>query len=99
MSDILEVINKLKSTLWDKYGNVLKEPYSQHEIHMTYYVSTLLDNTGRGHNSDYLYTQSSVNAAFIAGLRIGEANAEESAKGIVRDRLADAIAALEGKYE
>lgn len=97
MSDVLEVIHKLKAALWDKYGNVLKKPYSQHEIHMTYYVSTLLKDTGYELSEDYRYTEAATNAAFIAGLRIGEANAVEHAEAIVKDRIADAIAALEGK--
>ena len=97
MAGILEVIAKLKDTLWHKYGNVLQKQYSQHEIHMTYYVSTLLDNTGLGPDNDYRYTQQSVNAAFIAGLRVGEKNAKEIADIIVKDRIADAIGALEGR--
>ncbi len=97
MADILEVIAKLKDTLWHKYGNVLQKQYSQHEIHMTYYVSTLLDNTGLGPDNDYRYTQQSVSAAFIAGLRVGEKNAKEMADTIVKDRIADAIDALEDR--
>lgn len=97
MTDILEVIAKLKDALWHKYGNILQKQYTQHEIHMTYYVSTLLDNTGLGPDNDYRYTQQSVSAAFIAGLRIGEKNAKEMADIIVKDRIADAIGALEDR--
>lgn len=97
MSDILEVIHKLKATLWEKYGNVLKKPYSQNEINMTYYVSTLLKDSGYELNEDYKYTETATNAAFIAGLRIGEKNAKEIADIIVKDRIADAVGALENR--
>lgn len=96
MSDILEVIARLRESLWERYGNVLKKPYSQREIHMTYYVNKVLEDTGYEMNSDYRYTETATNAAFIAGFRIGEANAVEQASAIVEDRLADAIAALRG---
>lgn len=97
MTDILEVIKRLKDSLWEKYGNVLKTPYSQQEIHMTYYVSTLLEDMGYELSKDYRYTESATNAAFIAGLRIGQANAAGLADAIVKERLADAIEILEGK--
>jgi hypothetical protein len=96
MTDILDVIRKLKADLWQRYGNVLKKSYTQNEIHMTYYVSKVLEESGYELNSDYRYTEAATNAAFIAGLRIGQMDAKEQANAIVADRLEDAINVLKG---
>lgn len=97
MINVLDVIARLKTELWDKYGNVLNKQYTQHEIHMTYYVSTLLERSGHEISSDYKYTEKAVNAAFIAGLRIGDINSKERADAIVADRIENAISALKGE--
>lgn len=96
--NVLDVIARLKTELWDKYGNVLSDrEYNQHEIHMTYYVSTLLERSGHKISSDYKYTEQAVNAAFIAGMRIGDINSNERASAIVADRISEAISALKGE--
>ena len=99
MVNVLDVIARLKTELWSKYGNVLDKKYDQNEIHMTYYVSTLLERSGHKLNEDYLYTEQAANAAFIAGLRIGKMDAKVHADQIVRDRLYGAICMLKGEYD
>jgi len=99
MVNILDVIAQLKTDLWSKYGNVLDEKYTQQEIHMTYYLSTLMERSGHGISIDYKYTEQAAQAAFIAGLRIGGMDAEERANTIVASRIEDAISALRGEHD
>lgn len=101
MSDVLEIIRKLKDRLWSEYGNVLEKARSQDEVHMTYYVSDLLER--RGHSwfkhdgiEGACYTEKAMQDAFTAGLRIGKREAEEIANRIVEDRMDDAVRALQG---
>lgn len=97
MTDVLDVIKKLKEDLWKKYGNpITGYPYTQEEVHLTYYVSRLLDETGHGCSVDYKYTEKAAHAAFIAGYRIGRRKAVEMANEIVESRIDDAILALRG---
>lgn len=97
MTDVIDIISRLKQSLWDKYGNVLKKNYTQDEIHMTYYVSQVLEKMGYELSTDYRYSEAATNAAFIAGLRIGRMNAKEMADAEVEDRIANAISALNGQ--
>ncbi len=99
MVDILDIISRLKTDLWNKYGNVLDKKYDQNEIHMTYYVSTLLEKSGHKLSEDYRYTEEAANAAFIAGLRVGKMDAKVHADEIVKDRLYSAISVLKGEYD
>lgn len=95
--DVLAMIDNLKQRLFSKYGDVLKTDYTQDEIHMTYYISDLLEKHGLGYhrvNDQTMYTEKALNAAFIAGMRIGNKDAEKMADAIVQERLSNAINAL-----
>lgn len=100
--DVLKIIEDLKNRLWEKYGNVLKNELSQDDIHMTYYVGVLLEKNGYQYkvfDGETYYTENAMQAAFIAGLRVGRKDIDEVAN-VVNERLANAIAYLEGEmYE
>lgn len=101
MSDVLEIIRKLKDRLWEEYGDVLERERSQDEVHMTYYVSDLLER--RGHSwfkhdgiEGACYTEKAMQDAFTAGLRIGKREAEEIAERAIEERMNDDICMLQG---
>lgn len=84
MSDILKIINDLRDRLWAKYGNVLAAPYSQDEIHLTYYAGKVLEENNHNHifiekgkikgelnDNVTFYSEKAMHAAFIAGRRVG----------------------------
>ena len=89
MSEVLKIIDNLRKLLMNEYGNVLEGEYTQSEIHDTYYVSDLLKQNGLGHDENYLYTQKSVNAAFIAGRRVERRNQEMRHKEDIESALND----------
>lgn len=101
MSDVLKMIDDLRDRLWARYGDVLKKPREQDEVHMTYYVGELLKR--RGHIwfkapgvDGACYTEAAMQDAFTAGHRIGLAEAPEIAERLIADRIEAAHAALNG---
>jgi hypothetical protein len=95
--DVLKIIEDLKERLWEKYGNVLKNELSQDDIHMTYYAGDILEKNGYQYkvfDGETYYTENAMQAAFIAGLRVGRKDIDEVAN-VVNERLANAIAYLE----
>ena len=94
MSDVLEMIEKLRESLSKKYGNVLARKYDQNEIHMTYYAGWVLKENELGHREDYSYSEKAVQAAFIAGMRVGKIDTQQSNAEITNtiiDELADKL--------
>jgi hypothetical protein len=84
MTDILKIIKDLRDRLWAKYGNVLAAPYSQEEIHLTYYAGQVLEENKYNHifiengkikgelnDNVTFYSEKAMHAAFIAGRRVG----------------------------
>ena len=97
--DVLETIRRLKDRLWAEYGDVLQRDNTQDEKHMTYYIGDLLERRGfEWFKSDHgtAYTEAAMQAAFIAGLRIGQREAKQIADRIVDDRVSRAISILQG---
>lgn len=97
--DLLKVIADLKDRLWKEHGNVLVQPFTQDEKHLTYYLGDLLERNGFKHETiegRVFYTEKAAQQAFIAGLRLGAREADAIAETIVRDRIATAMAALGG---
>lgn len=100
MADVLEMIRSLKDRLWAEYGDALSREKSQDEVHMTYYIGDLLERRGHkwfSHEGSAAYTEKAMHDAFIAGLRIGKREADQIATRIVKERIADAHAALDGE--
>ena len=102
MSDVLKMIKDLADRQYQKYGDPLSRPYEQEEVHMTYYVSKLLEE--RGHvwfKSEGVegacYTEKAMQDAFTAGRRIGQKEAVEMAENMVRERVENAMDALHGR--
>lgn len=102
--DVMKAIDDLRAKLWAEYGDVLVTPRSQEEIHMTYYVSHLLEH--RGHAwfkspdvAGACYTERAMQDAFTAGRRIGRKEGLAQVDDLVRDRIAAAHAALDGEGE
>ncbi len=100
--DVLKAIDELRERLWSRYGNALNRDYTQDEVHMTYYAGKVLEHAGyKWFNSEGVegacYTEKAMQAAFIAGLRVGQQDAQKLAESIADERMANAIAALRGE--
>ena len=88
--DVLEAIKNLKVDLRKKYGNVLRFVYSQHETHLTHYCSDVLEENGMPHNGYYLWDQKALNAAFVAGYRVGKMDSD-TGKAEINNFLVDEL--------
>lgn len=100
MADVLKMINDLKTRLWDEFGDVLRKENTQEEVHLTYYLSDLLERNGMKHqvkDGETFYTEKATQQAFIAGRRIGLKEAQTIADRIIEDRIEDAITSLKGR--
>lgn len=102
MTDVLKIIKDLADRLWAQYGDVLKMPKTQEEVHMTYYVGRLMDE--RGHEwfkspgvEGACYTEKALHDAFTAGRRIGYKEGLDKADEIVAERIQVACNALNGR--
>lgn len=89
MTDVLQMIHELKESLWKEYGDILRFTYSGYENRMTYYVSDLLEKNGMGHDENYKWDQKAINAAFIAGMRVGAKDTKMSNKELYNDLIAE----------
>lgn len=74
--NIMKIVRDLEERLMREYGNVLREPFTQSEVHDTYYVSNVLELNGHVHDDNYKWDNSAINAAFVAGRRV-ERNEQE----------------------
>lgn len=100
--DVLKMIDELRTRLWARYGNVLSAPYTQDEIHMTYYAGEVLRQNGHEWflvegREGACYTEKAMHAAFTAGLRVGKREAVDMADRIVEDRMDRVRAAFESE--
>jgi len=102
MVDVLKIIENLKANLWEKYGDVLKREWTQDDIHMTYYAGDILERHGYQYkvfDKETYYTERAMQAAFIAGLRVGRVEANRIAESIIENRIEGAIARLKGERD
>jgi hypothetical protein len=103
--DILKTIKELRERLFAKYGNPLeKYKETQDDVHMTYYVGTLMEELGHkwvspsrisGEKVDRAhYSEKALHDAFLAGRlieRVDRAQMRKQVKEEIKAELADAL--------
>jgi len=106
MSDVLKMIQGLQDRLWKTYGNPL-EGYkkTQDDIHMTYYVSKLMEERGHKyvqpskisgeHEDRVYYSESALQEAFLAGQLLAKASNLEMRKSIISELKAELHRAID----
>jgi hypothetical protein len=96
--DILQIIKNLEARLWTQYGNPLAcYKQTQDDIHMTYYVGKLMEESGHqyvrperisGSNKEdrVYFSEKALHDAFLAG-RLIERKEMKSLREIIKKEL------------
>jgi len=106
MSEVLKMLEDLENRLWARFGNPLaKYTKTQTDIHMTYYVSRLMEELGHkwvnpknisgDHEDRAYYSEKALHDAFLAGQLLARKSNQELAENIRAEIKAELKSAID----